>query len=253
MITITTNFKIFALSDLHLSFAKPKPMNKFGPQWEGHPEIIEKRWNKIVGKNDIVLIAGDISWASKLDTALIDLFFIDKLNGIKIFVKGNHDFWFKGIQNIRKVLKDTSLYPLRNDCIVINNIGIVGTKGYNLDRITGLGIRNLDNFNSSHFLKEKNRLDLSIQDAKKKNVEKIIAMLHYPPFKTIQGGSTPLTKTLSKADVKDCVYGHIHTEIHQSKCFQGKLDRVNYHMTSCDYLKFQPKLIVDNLKGFGVI
>ena len=65
--------KIFAISDLHLSKACPKPMNIFGPHWEGHWERVQERWKAKVGEEDVVLIGGDISWAMSLEDARADL------------------------------------------------------------------------------------------------------------------------------------------------------------------------------------
>lgn len=64
---------IYAISDLHLSATAEKPMNIFGGNWEGHFEKIRADWQAKVTEDDAVLIAGDISWAMKLDDALVDL------------------------------------------------------------------------------------------------------------------------------------------------------------------------------------
>ena len=82
--------KIYAISDLHLSFACNKPMDIFGGNWEGYTDKIKANWQAKVKEEDIVLIAGDISWAMKLDEVHEDLAWIDKLNGTKIIIKGNH-------------------------------------------------------------------------------------------------------------------------------------------------------------------
>ena len=68
--------KVYAISDLHLSINSNKPMNIFGPVWDGYLEKIEESWKeKGVTDDDIVLIAGDLSWAMKLNDAII-IFFI---------------------------------------------------------------------------------------------------------------------------------------------------------------------------------
>ena len=68
--------KLFGISDLHLSFSSPKPMEMFGTKWKRHHEKIRNNWNKTVSKSDIVLIPGDISWSLKLKDALPDIDFI---------------------------------------------------------------------------------------------------------------------------------------------------------------------------------
>ena len=73
--------KVFAISDLHLSFDDLKPMNIFGSVWDNHWEDIVRNWKEKVSDDDIVLIAGDISWAMKLEDAKRDLELIGALKG----------------------------------------------------------------------------------------------------------------------------------------------------------------------------
>src|SRR3954467_8549797 len=75
---------IWTISDLHLSFATPKPMDIFGDRWRDHPQRIAAAWNERVRADDTVLIAGDISWALKLADARQDLEWIAALPGRKI-------------------------------------------------------------------------------------------------------------------------------------------------------------------------
>ena len=41
--------RLFAISDLHLSFGTDKPMDIFGPQWVGHADRIRAAWDGMVG------------------------------------------------------------------------------------------------------------------------------------------------------------------------------------------------------------
>jgi len=50
-------------------------------------EIIIDNWNKIVGKNDRVYHLGDVA------TAKVSLSILDRLNGKKVLIKGNHDIY----------------------------------------------------------------------------------------------------------------------------------------------------------------
>jgi len=65
--------KVFAISDLHLSTTEDKPMEVFGGAWENYFEKIRESWLSQVGEEDVVLIAGDISWAMTLENALKDI------------------------------------------------------------------------------------------------------------------------------------------------------------------------------------
>src|SRR5690554_3236079 len=98
--------KIYAIADLHLSFKKNvepgkweeveeyKSMNIFGKKWQMHYKKIYKNWISRVAKNDLVLIPGDISWATYLDEMEADVDYLEKLPGKKIFIRGNHDYWW---------------------------------------------------------------------------------------------------------------------------------------------------------------
>ena len=54
---------IYAISDLHLAFSSDKPMDIFGEKWVQHDEKIKNNWIEKVTEDDLILIAGDISWA----------------------------------------------------------------------------------------------------------------------------------------------------------------------------------------------
>ena len=48
--------KIFAISDLHLSFNEhiDKPMDSFGLEWENHAERLRKNWKERITDDDLV-------------------------------------------------------------------------------------------------------------------------------------------------------------------------------------------------------
>ena len=45
---------IYAIADLHLSFASPKPMNIFGDNWTNHELKIKESWMSTVKAEDLV-------------------------------------------------------------------------------------------------------------------------------------------------------------------------------------------------------
>ena len=96
---------IYIIGDLHLSFGVDKPMNIFGNVWENHTERLEQNWKKVVKDEDTVFLAGDFSWAMKLEEALEDFKYIDRLPGKKILLKGNHDYWWSSIKKNREFLE----------------------------------------------------------------------------------------------------------------------------------------------------
>ena len=85
---------IFAISDLHLPLSVDKPMDVFGERWRNYVERMQSNWQKIVGADDIVIMPGDISWATYLDDSVADFEYINNLNGTKVILKGNHDYWW---------------------------------------------------------------------------------------------------------------------------------------------------------------
>ncbi len=66
-------------------------MEVFGAHWLNHSQKISTSWKERVSDRDLVLIAGDISWAMRLHEAESDLRFIASLPGRKVLCKGNHD------------------------------------------------------------------------------------------------------------------------------------------------------------------
>ena len=122
--------RVFAIADLHLSKANPKPMDVFGENWAGHPDLIFKHWQESVTDDDLVLIAGDISWAMNLYDAMLDLESIHKMPGKKVILRGNHDYWWSAIGKLRKVLPK-SIVALQNDAHLVGDVVIAGTRGWN--------------------------------------------------------------------------------------------------------------------------
>ena len=98
----TTCMKIFAISDLHLSTANPKPMNVFGACWDNYFEQICDDWNEKVSPDDLVLLPGDFSWGMRMDEALVDFALVAKLPGQKVILRGNHDYWWNTLSQVRQ-------------------------------------------------------------------------------------------------------------------------------------------------------
>ena len=96
---------IWAIGDLHLSFGVPdKSMDIFGPAWKDHAKQIEESWHRLIRPEDLVLIPGDISWAMRIEDAILDLQWIDRLSGTKLLLKGNHDYWWGSLKKIAAIL-----------------------------------------------------------------------------------------------------------------------------------------------------
>ena len=215
--------KVFAISDLHLSINNPKPMDIFGPVWDNYLDKIILDWKSKVGMEDVVLLAGDHSWAMKLEDATSDLEFISSLPGIKILIRGNHDYWWSAIGKVRSKLPQ-NMYALQNDSLKIGNYIFCGTRGWSLD-------------DEKLVSRELIRLEMSLKDAIKKRTEneKIICMLHFPPFDKFYN-ETEFTKLIEKYNVDFVVYSHLHLPSNKNAKKVIIHNNVKYFLTSCDIL-----------------
>ena len=73
---------IFTIGDLHLSLGTSKPMDIFSG-WENYVERLRENWLAAVGPQDTVVLAGDTSWAMKLEDCSAGFAFLQNLSGRK--------------------------------------------------------------------------------------------------------------------------------------------------------------------------
>ena len=85
---------LYTIADLHLPLGIDKPMDIFGKSWSGYVERLEFNWQRKIKDCDTVVLPGDISWATYLEQSERDFEFLHRLNGRKIILKGNHDYWW---------------------------------------------------------------------------------------------------------------------------------------------------------------
>jgi uncharacterized protein len=229
---------IYAIADLHLSHAEPKGMEIFGAHWENHWSRISAAWRECVREQDLVLLPGDISWAMHMEDALIDLDSIGAMPGIKLLLRGNHDYWWSSLNKVRSILPP-NMFALQNDSFVYRGQAICGSRGW---VVPGSGPFESDDVKL--YSREVNRLHLSLQDAKKKQVPVAVVMMHFPPIneKKEENGFTEL---FSLFGVKRVLYGHLHGKALQM-AFEGEQNGVRYEAVSCDHLNFKPKLILSD-------
>ena len=226
------DMNIFAISDLHLSFSSDKPMDVFGAEWENHDQKMKKNWEQSVLPEDIVIIPGDVSWGMKPKDTESDFRWIHELPGMKLFVKGNHDFWWGSIGRVRGMC-NASMHILQNDCVTLDGIAFAGSRGWTVVPENSTNAQEL-----KIYRRELMRLEFSLQSAQKLSQGRpIVAMLHFPPFADRKEGSG-FTELLEKYGVNTCVYGHLHGEGLRA-AFNGEKNGVKYACTSCDGLGFR--------------
>lgn len=234
--------RIWAIADLHLSFAMPKPMDVFGERWRNHPEKVALAWHGCVAADDLVLLAGDTSWALKLPDALVDLRWIDALPGHKVLTKGNHDYWWDSARKRRSELPP-SLTLVEADAIVHGDWVLCGTRAW----VTP-GHPTFDPTADERIYKrELGRLERALAAAQllAAGSKPIGVLLHYPPFYP-DARPTRFAELLAAAGVAFCVYGHLHRRADWNVAVQGVRDGVRYHLTAADFLNFSPSLLVDH-------
>lgn len=223
--------RIYAISDLHLSVNNPKPMDIFGPTWEGYLDKIFLQWKEMVTEDDLVLLAGDFSWAMKLEDTKPDFALLKDLPGKKVIIRGNHDYWWKSISAVRAILPE-KFYAIQNDAMKFGDYILCGTRLWNLPDEG----KKQSAEDEKIYKRELIRLEMTLQNAKKlqENGEKIICMLHYPPY-TFKEEDNEVTALIEKYGVSKVVYGHIHGYCKQHLYLQK--NGIEYFLTSCDLVK----------------
>lgn len=226
---------LWAISDLHLDLKGDKPMDIFGENWYKHEDKIKENWCKYINEEDTIIIAGDISWGMKMEEGLADLQWIHNLPGRKIFVKGNHDFWWTSISKLNSLYED--MYFIQNNFFAYNDYAVCGTRGWNCP-----GGGSFTDHDMKIFNREILRLKLSLDEAVKNGYKKIIVMMHYPPIND-KFEQSDFTKTFIEYNVEKVIYGHLHGPS-LKRVFEGKHGEIEYILTSADYLDFIPKMIL---------
>lgn len=228
---------LYAIGDLHFSTAVNKPMNIFGDNWENHEKKIIDSWNSKVNKNDTVLIVGDTSWGINMDEATFDLDIIHNLPGKKIYVKGNHDYWWTTVAKLNKLYEDMSF--LQNNFYSYNEYAICGTRGW----ICPNDVKFTED-DEKIYKREAHRLKLSLDAAKKAGFKKVIVITHYPPTNDKLEPSL-FTDIYEEYKVEKVIYGHLHGKESFKMGLEGIREGVEYKLVSCDYVDFNLVKIMD--------
>lgn len=227
---------LFAISDLHLSLGTDKPMDLFGENWINHADKIKVNWLGTISKYDTVLIPGDISWAMRQQEANEDLEFIKSLPGNKIFVKGNHDLWWDKTKQLND--KYDNMHFIHNCSYSYKDIAVVGTRGWSCPNDIEFTQKDM-----KIYIREQQRLIMSIEHAIKNKFNRFIVMLHYPPTNDKLQRSA-FIEIVESYPVEKVIYGHLHGIESYEAGLQGFHNGVEYRLASCDYLNFKPiKLI----------
>lgn len=239
--------KVFAIGDLHLSFTGPvdpahwdearehKSMGALFPLWQGHFLRLYEEWNTTVGREDIVLVPGDISWGLRLEDARPDLDFLGLLPGRLLLIQGNHDYWWQSVSRVRRAVPP-NVEVIQNDHVLIGNVAICGTRGWICpsDSRDGSDDRRI-------YERELLRLDLSLKSVRPGTAREIIVLMHYMPTNEKHERSGFIDILLSYG-VNTVVYGHLHAAARKHR-LPDQAWGISFHLVSADYLNFCPVLI----------
>lgn len=258
--------RVFALGDTHLALGIPgKTMDVFGAQWENHHRTIEKHWTELVSDDDLVLVPGDVSWAMRLPEARPDLHFISRLPGRKVLLKGNHDYWWASASKVRQALPEGML-AVHGDAVLVENVVIAGTRMWDIPDLSFADLIDWQPGPSPRkprtpedvaqdrkiYEREWQRLEVSLRrldevaaTAPEGPILRIV-MTHYPPC-AADLSPGPATELFAKHRIDHVVFGHLHSVRRDLNPLPfGKKDATEYHLTSCDYIDFRPRLIAEN-------
>jgi uncharacterized protein len=227
---------LWAIADLHLSLARPDRRERYAARWRDHADKIEAQWRETVGRDDLVLLPGDLSMARNHRDLQPDLAWIDRLPGIKILSAGNHDDWWNGVESIRPMLR-RSMLAVGGDAISTHGIVVCGT--------LGVPVLDPDEPPDTAQLAESERelsaLDRALEHASRLRVsgEPLYVLWHYPPFDQHRRPGLCVER-FEAAGVTACVYGHIHIQGQWSLAVQGDVRGVRYHCVAADAIGFRP-------------
>jgi predicted phosphohydrolase len=230
----------FALADLHLSLTGEKPMDVFGELWHDHDSRMASAWDAAVGPDDIVLLAGDLSWGRTLAEAAPDLAWIGARPGRKVLLRGNHDGWWgKSVGKVRAALP-ASCALLHHDALQIDGRVVVGARGW-----TSPEDPSAQPGDEAVFARELVRLALSVADADRRFDRALprTAVTHFPPW-LLGRPPTPVVEVLRGARVTTCVYGHLHGADH-AMARRGHHGGILFHFVAADAVGFAPVPIHD--------
>ncbi len=232
---------VWAISDLHLSFARPDRRERFAARWRDHAQRIEQHWRTRVGPDDLVLIPGDISMARNHRDLQDDLVWLDRLPGTKVLAPGNHDQWWNGVEKIRPMLRD-SLRAVDGDAVAWQGVVVCGTAGAPVaaERDAAAGSKSIDVALESL----RHALDKAAV-LRGQPATPVYVLWHYPPFDA-HGVPGPCVEMLEKAKVTACVYGHLHSQKEWAAAVHGLRQGVRYYCVAADAIGFCP-LTVDRV------
>ena len=226
---------VWAISDLHLSLARPDRRERFAERWRDHAEKIAGQWRAAVDPGDLVLLPGDLSMARNHRDVQPDLAWLDRLPGTKVLAPGNHDAWWNGAEKVRPMLRRT-LRAVGGDAIATHGAVVCGARGTEVlieDDPTPTVLEAT--------ARELRALDQALDAAQalRNKDTPLYVLWHFPPFDQHRRPG-PCVERFERAGVTACVYGHLHIQSQWSLAVQGVVGGVRYACVAADAIGFRP-------------
>lgn len=209
-------------------------MDRFGEQWRDHDRKIFDSWNRISHDDDVLILAGDLTWAMRFEEARPDLDRIGGMRGRKVIVRGNHDYWWETKAKMARLL-DPSIGVLQTGAVIIERVAFVGTRGWICPN--DVSFQEQDR---KIYEREVGRLKLGLDSLlpAKGEYDSLVVVFHYPPTNQKHEPSG-FTELIDSSGANVCVYGHLHGEAIKSG-LAGVRGGTRYYVVSADAVDFTP-------------
>ena len=245
---------LFAIGDLHLHFQSElkAPGQLHGRVWKNHEEKLRRNCEKLISRDDTLVLVGDHSWGKNLSECGEDFRYIMDLPGRKILTRGNHDMFWDAKKT--KALNEKyagKLAFLQGNYFAYEDAALVGTKGFTFEGpfyVNRWGqILDWDAEAEEHAKKlvnrEAARLRESFEAARKDGYRRFIMFLHYPPTSVLEKSSV-FTEIAEEYHAEQVIYAHCHGESRFHDSIEGDFHGIRYRLVSGDYLRWKPEKLM---------
>jgi predicted phosphohydrolase len=229
---------VWAISDLHLSFARPDRRERHAARWRDHAAKVEENWRRVVKPPDVILIPGDLSGAGNHRDVQPDLAWLHRLPGTKVIAPGNHDRWWNTLADVRRLLR-ASIVAVDGGAVTVDGLIACGMTGVpvSTDHATAE--------DANAIKRQMEALQTALHEAtalRGDPAKPLYVLWHFPPFDA-HARPGPAIELLERASVTACLYGHLHNEGQWQAAFQGRRGGIRYHCVAADAIGFQPLLV----------
>ena len=223
---------LYVIGDTHFSEGCNKPMDIFGGAWTGYRDKLVESLS-VLQPEDVLVLAGDFSWGMSLKEALADFKLISSFPGKKVFLKGNHDYWWNTMSKMNKFLAENEFDTIKiihNNAYSVEGFSVAGSRGWFYD----------DKADKKIIAREVGRLETSLKAAESTGLP-ILVFLHYPPVYN-QEVCHEIFDVIKAHNIKTVYHGHIHGSGFNNAV--SEFEGIKFKLISADCIDFTPFLIV---------